>query len=65
MHDTAQQVDIEQRTVFQKTVASINTEMMAARWKVFDFFHQIPEAEQQTVPPCPKCFSSLTLLGEL
>ena len=51
--------------MFQKTVVSINTEMMAARWKVFDFFHQIPEAEQRTVPPCPKCFSSLTLMGEL
>lgn len=39
-------------------------EMMAARWKVFTFTHQIPQAQQKELPPCGKCFSKLVLLGE-
>lgn len=40
------------------------TEMMAIRWKVFEFKHQIPESEQKQVPPCARCFTELALLGE-
>ena len=43
----------------------IENEMMAARWKVFDFFSQIPEENQRDLSPCPHCFSNLILMGEL
>lgn len=43
----------------------VENEMMAVRWKLFKFSHQIPLAEQKEVPPCPTCFSKLTLMGEL
>ena len=43
----------------------VENEMMAARWKVFQFFRQIPQNEQRDVPPCPKCFSTLTLMEEM
>lgn len=43
----------------------IENEMMDARWKVFEFFKQIPADQQLELPPCPKCFSDLTLVGEL
>lgn len=36
-------------------------EMMAVRWKVFDFKHQIPLNEQKDIAPCGKCFASLVL----
>eukprot|EP00794_Sanderia_malayensis_P001981 gene1981-biopygen1803 len=39
------------------------TEMMAARWKVFNFSHQIPEAEQKQLPACGHCFAKLVMLG--
>lgn len=35
------------------------TEMMAVRWKVFDFKFQIPEARQRRIQPCSKCFADL------
>ncbi len=38
-------------------------EMMAARWKVFTFSHQIPQEQQKDLSPCGKCFSKLVLLG--
>lgn len=41
------------------------TAMMAVRWKVFDFTRQISEEEQKSVPPCPRCFSELVLMGEI
>ena len=47
------------------TTDHVENDMMAARWRVFDFFYQIPAAEQKEVPPCPKCFSKLILTGEL
>ena len=47
------------------TADPIEDEMMAARWKVFDFFYQIPESQQRDVKPCPKCFATLTLMGAL
>jgi hypothetical protein len=37
------------------------TEMMAVRWKVLYFNHQIPEDEQRRLPPCAKCFAELVL----
>ena len=40
------------------------TEMMAARWRVFTLSHQIPESQQRDMPPCPHCFAELVLLGE-
>ena len=39
-------------------------EMMAIRWKVIEFNHQIPESEQKRISPCSRCFAELTLLGE-
>ena len=54
------------RIVYQgKYNTSDSNDMMAARWKVFEFFQQIPEEEQKDIIPCPKCFSTLTLTGEL
>ena len=38
------------------------TEMMAIRWKVIEFKHQIPESEQKRVQPCGRCFAELALL---
>ena len=40
-------------------------EMMAVRWKVFDFTHRIAEKDQKTVPPCSKCFAELVLSGQV
>ena len=40
------------------------TEMMAIRWKVIGFKHQIPESEQKRVQPCGRYFAELALLGE-
>lgn len=38
------------------------TEMMAARWKVFTFYYQIPQHQQKEIPPCMRCFAELVLL---
>ncbi|XP_065060099.1 uncharacterized protein LOC135687470 [Rhopilema esculentum] len=40
------------------------TEMMAARWKVFKFSHQFKEKDQKDIPPCCKCFAKLAVLGK-
>ena len=45
------------------TTDPVENDMMAASWRVFEFFHQIPVAEQKEMPPCPKCFSKLVLTG--
>ena len=37
------------------------TEMMAVRWKVFTFIHQIPVEQQQEMQPCSSCFARLIL----
>jgi len=37
------------------------TEMMAVRWKVFEFHYQIPEARQRYLCPCGHCFAKLVL----
>ena len=31
--------------------------MMRARWRIFQFQAQIPQAEQVNIAPCPCCFS--------
>ena len=33
------------------------TKMMGVRWKVFEFYHTIPEHEQKNIIPCPTCFA--------
>ena len=43
----------------------IEDEMMRSRWKVFQFFYQIPMDEQKNTPPCKKCFVDLIMLGNL
>ena len=37
------------------------TEMMAVRWKIFNFNRQIPQEEQKEVAPCATCFARLIL----
>lgn len=37
------------------------TEMMAVRWKMFNFNRQIPQEEQREVAPCAACFARLIL----
>lgn len=39
--------------------------MMQERWKIFTFFHEIPEEEQKDVKSCARCFSRFILLGRL
>ena len=55
------------RVVFERNGKSdeVENEMMEARWKVFEFTHQIPHDEQKEVEPCGKCFSENVLLGEI
>ncbi len=38
------------------------TEMMAARGKLFSFFHQIPESSQIEIAPCKRCLAGLVML---
>ena len=33
------------------------TEMMPVRWKIYNFFYQIPENEQVEIQPCGRCFA--------
>jgi len=35
------------------------TEMMAARWKNYEFHHQFSPQEQKCLSPCPRCFADL------
>ena len=37
------------------------TEMMAVRWKIFNFNRQISQEEQRDIDPCPACFARLIL----
>ena len=39
------------------------TGMIATRWKYFIFAHQILVHEAKQLPPCPHCFSVLTMAG--
>ena len=45
-------------------VVKRETDMMRARWKLFEFTYSIPEPEQIKLPPCGACFSRLVLIGE-
>ena len=38
-------------------------EMMAVRWKIFEFSHQIPVGGQKDIPSCPRCFAELIVSG--
>ena len=40
---------------------SANTEMMTCRWVFFHFWKQIPQSEQQRLPPCGVCFAKFVL----
>lgn len=42
-------------------VDSRETEMMAVRWRVFQFFYQIASGDQKVISPCPTCFSNLII----
>lgn len=55
---------IEYRDRFNAT-DPLENDMMSVRWKVFQFFHQIPKDKQKDITSCPKCFAKLVLLGEL
>ena len=37
--------------------------MMATRWKVFKFHHQIPINDAKNIPPCPYCLSVSAMTG--
>ena len=37
------------------------TEMMAARWKNYEFHHQSSPQEQKHLPPCRRCFAKLVV----
>ena len=39
------------------------TEMVEARWRTFEFTHQIAQTDQKTIPPCGRCFPELVMLG--
>ena len=47
------------------TTDPMETEMMMARWKVFEFNYQIPQDEQENISPCGKCFADLVFLSEV
>lgn len=42
-------------------VDRVETEMMRVRWKAFQFFAQIPEEEQISLPSCSRCFAEFIL----
>ena len=37
------------------------TEMMAARWKNYEFHNQSSPKEQKNLPPCQRCFAKLVV----
>ena len=43
---------------------TMEDDMMAARWKIFRFRHQIAESEQKKIMACGTCFSKLVILGQ-
>ena len=45
-------------------VVKRETDMMRARWKLFEFTYSIPLADQIKVPPCGACFSKLVMIGD-
>ena len=67
LSDTPVVATSKSRVVFERNGKSgeVENEMMKARWKVFEFTHQIPYHEQKEVEPCGRWFSELVLLGEI
>lgn len=43
------------------TVNEMETEMMDARWNIFNFHYQISRENIKEIPPCSHCFSKLIL----
>ncbi len=43
----------------------LEDDIMASRWRVFQFTHSIPEKEQKQITLCPHCFTKLVLMGEI
>ena len=43
--------------------SDVETDMMNRRWRIFNFFHQIPKAKQVTLEPCAKCFADMAMVG--
>jgi len=43
------------------SICHANTEMMNVRWRFFQFWRQIPPAEQLHLSPCGHCFAQLIL----
>ena len=41
-----------------------NTHMMDVRWRMFHFWRQIPQAEQQNLIPCGHCFAQFILANK-
>ena len=39
------------------------TDMMASRWRLFEFTVPIPKESMKILPPCPHCFSTLVIQG--
>ena len=67
LSDTPVVAKAKSRVVFKRNGKSdeVENEMMEARWKVFEFTHQIPYDEQNKVEPCGRYFSEFVLLGEI
>ena len=55
------------RVQFEKSgkTNDVENDMMDARWKVFEFVHEISKEDEKKSDPCGKCFSDLVLLGEI
>lgn len=47
------------------TEDKVEDEMMASRWKVFQFTYSIPLRDQKDIDACPHCFAKLVLTGEI
>ena len=39
------------------------TEMMDTRWRIFEFFHQIPNNDMEEIPTCSKSIYDLVMLS--
>lgn len=42
-------------------IDNANTQMMTVRWRFFNFWRQIPQEKQVSIPPCPCCFAKFVL----
>ena len=67
LSDTPMVATSKSWVIFERNGKSdeVENKMIEARWKVFEFIHQIPYDEQKEVEPCGRCFSELVLLGEI